>query len=137
MHRQRSATARPASHSKTQFMQEAHYQSAAVPGFKDAGSADLPVAAAADALISAVLLGCLPAQQRAVFNGQAIRLHFSCDLAGAPELNLVPPRDFSFDFSPHDNLPREHVRLHMSVWSNGQATVCRETEFSLHHAVHE
>src|SRR5229473_669430 len=60
MHRQRSATARPASHSKTQFMQEAHYQSAAVPGFKDAGSADLPVAAAADALISAVLLGCLP-----------------------------------------------------------------------------
>src|SRR5229473_1848004 len=100
MHRQRSATARPASHSKTQFMQEAHYQSAAVPGFKDAGSADLPFAA-------------------------------------APELNLVPPRDFSFDFSPHDNLPREHVRLHMSVWSNGQAAVCRETEFSLHHAVHE
>src|SRR5437660_7096926 len=65
--------AHPICHAKAQFIQKAHRQLAAVPGLRDVDvvSATLPVAGAvadadvdavaADALISAVLFGCLPA----------------------------------------------------------------------------
>ena len=61
MQRKRNTSTRASSHSKTEFIQEAHFQSAAVPEFSGVGSTALPVAAAAEALISAVLFGCLPA----------------------------------------------------------------------------
>src|SRR5229473_2028389 len=56
-----NAATRPIPHSETQFMQEAHCQSAADPEFREVVSADLPVAAAAEALTSGVLLAGLPA----------------------------------------------------------------------------
>src|SRR5213596_1466674 len=71
MHRNGPAAARPICHAKTQFIQKAHRQLAAVPGLKGVASATLPVAdavadvdadaVAAEALISAVWFGCLPA----------------------------------------------------------------------------
>jgi len=67
----------------------------------------------------------------------AVSVSFPGDLPRAPKLNPVSPRDFSFDFPPHDYFTGKHVRLHMPVWSNGQAAVCRETEFSFYYAVNE
>src|SRR6266704_5234247 len=60
MHRKGPA-ARPARHSKAQFVQDAHCQLATVPEFNDVVSTDLDEAAAADALTSTGLCGCLPA----------------------------------------------------------------------------
>src|SRR6266851_905799 len=60
MHRKGPA-ARPARHSKAQFVQDAHCQLATVPEFKDVVSTDFDEAAAADALPSTGLFGCLPA----------------------------------------------------------------------------
>src|SRR6266704_1468616 len=60
MHRKGPA-ARPARHSKAQFVQDAHCQLATVPEFNDVVSTDLDEAAAADALTSTGLFGCLPA----------------------------------------------------------------------------
>src|SRR6266571_4407497 len=61
MHRKGPAAARPARHSKAQFVQDAHCQLATVPEFNDVVSTDLDEAAAADALTSTGLFGCLPA----------------------------------------------------------------------------
>src|SRR2546430_507600 len=77
------------------------------------------------------------AQESPVLNRQAICLHFAGDVSRAPQLNLVQTCHFSFYLSPHDYLTRKHVRLHMSVWPNGQAAICREAELSFYHSVNE
>src|SRR6266571_5094518 len=78
MHRKGPA-ARPARHSKAQFVQDAHCQLATVPEFNDVVSTDLDEAAAADALTSTGLFGCLPASTFPLtITSRALTSAFTC-----------------------------------------------------------
>ena len=117
-------------------------QSAAVPEFIEIdfppdGEAPAAAAACASPALPGLLARFDPAaEQRAIFNGQPVGLHFPGHLPGAPQLHFVAPGNFSVYFSANDHFASSYVGLHLPVRPNGQASI-REAQLAIHLAINK
>ena len=78
----------------------------------------------------------LAAQYGAIFDGQALGLHFAGDVPRAPQLHAIATRNLAFDAAADDHFARGHIGLHRAVGADGQAAV-GQLELAFDRAVNE